>query len=100
VTPLDDPVAEIPLETDADDPAKDGPAAVRATAATVAKTTLRPVEDLKFLRVNICNTLYDGPGPLRPFRKTTTTFTSGSSSRALADPRQIVAVIPRSDCLG
>ena len=28
-------------------------AAVKATAATVAKTTLRPVDDLKPLRVNI-----------------------------------------------
>jgi hypothetical protein len=43
-------VADIPL---ADVPAKDGPAAVKAIAATVAKTTLRPVEDVKSLRVNI-----------------------------------------------
>jgi hypothetical protein len=35
------------------DAASDGPAAVKAMAATVAKTTLRPVDDLKPLRVNI-----------------------------------------------
>ena len=49
------PPAEITLAAGAGDAAKDGPVAVKATAATVAKTTL-PVEDLKFLRVNICNT--------------------------------------------
>ncbi|WP_439924153.1 hypothetical protein [Nitrobacter sp. JJSN] len=39
------------MEAGADDPAKDGPAAVTAIAATTTKTTVRAVEDLKFLRV-------------------------------------------------
>jgi hypothetical protein len=50
VTPPDNPVAAMSLDAGADDPAKEGPAIVSAAAATVAKTTFRPVEGLNFLR--------------------------------------------------
>jgi hypothetical protein len=78
----------------ADDPAKDGPA-VRAIAASVAKTTVA-AEDL-FLRVMKISS-DNVTRAVQAILKITAVLTVSSRSPTNA-PRQIVAVIARSDYL-